>query len=147
MTRWTVFSATAILFVAVAGAQSDPPSEPTTGTWTRNVDGVDVTFDIQPKSLLVTFSKDNAKVAIAADTGITKEGVVFGRVRSVERSGPDIIFGASDEKRKEGDLFSFHTSVTKNVLIVSDVRGCSSGKYLVEGASTKAEFVRLVAKK
>jgi hypothetical protein len=92
-----------------------------------------IKFDFKEKGFTVTLSEGSNSIEAAADYGITKDGVVFGIITSVKKTGTDA--GPS-----EGDLFSFKVSVDKGKLTLSDLNGTKvsdGARQLVEGEYSK----------
>jgi len=103
------------------------------GTWTRTVEGRTIKFDIKEKGLTVTLVDGNTSVEAEAEYAITKDGVLFGIITKVKKTG-------TDGGPTEGELFSFKPAVEKGKLTISDLNGTKindGARKLVEGEYSK----------
>jgi hypothetical protein len=104
-------------------------------TWTRDANGVDLTFEFTKDTLKGTvLVGENGFVAKAKIT-IDKEGVVKAKITDVEEKGkfPDL--------PKVGTEFSFKWKVTGDKAELSDLKGdeVEQAKAVVEGEYKKKE--------
>jgi hypothetical protein len=132
MVRW-VTAALALGLVGAAplgAADKAEDGKKPLGTWTRKIDQGTVTFQIKADGLHVILKgDDDHKIDVAADYGVTKDGVLFGRVNKVTKEN---VSGGPED----GDLFSFRFKVEKGKLTVSDLnssRGGEQAKQHIEG--------------
>jgi hypothetical protein len=82
----------------------------------------------------VTFARGGEEMVAVTDYGVSKDGVLFGRIAKVEKKG-------TNEGPTEGELFSFQFTVAGDKLTISDLKTSSGGgdaKQLVEGDYKKA---------
>lgn len=124
-----------VLGAAGAADKADKPAKPAKpiGTWTKKVDDASISFAIKPDVLVVTLKRGDQKVEAEADYAVTKDGVLFGRIRKVSKD---------DGGPSEGDLFSFCAKVEKDKLVISDLKGThgnEEARNLVEGEYTKSK--------
>jgi hypothetical protein len=134
MTRWVTALALALVVVAPLAA-ADAAKKPL-GTWTRTAGDATVSFHFKADGLTVVLKGEgDRKIEALADYGVSKDGVVFGRISKVTRTG---IEGGPEE----GDLFSFRLKVEKDKATLSDLGGThvnEDAKRLVEGDYEKAK--------
>ncbi len=128
--------ASVILFAvsALADAEKEGGKKPL-GTWKRIAGDTTITFEIKADSahFTVVNSNNGNTIEVEADYGVTKDGVVFGRINKVTKKG-------GDDGPSEGDLFSFRFSIDKDKLTVSELKTSAGGedaKQAVEGEYTK----------
>ena len=135
----TLALATGLLVLAAAPAADKTAAKPAAkhiGTWSKSVDDTTITFAVKPEVLLITLKRGEQKLEAEADYAVTKDGVLFGRIRKVTK---DIDGGPA-----EGDLFSFRVKHDKDKVVLSDLKGTHGGgdeaRNLVEGEySTKGK--------
>jgi hypothetical protein len=98
------------------------------GIWTKTSGDVKVVFQFKKHALRCTLADGDKKISADADYGMTKDGVVFGRVGNVEKTG-------TENGPAEGMLFSFRTVVKDGTLTISDLTGPGGdeAKQIVEG--------------
>jgi len=121
-----------ILLGASFGRADDTPKKPI-GTWTKTAGDVELTFEIKADAMKVILKQGAGKVEASVDYSITKDGVLFGRVNKVEKTGVDGGPG-------EGDLFSFRFTVVDDKMTIDDLKGSKDSgeaKQLVEGEYKK----------
>jgi hypothetical protein len=103
------------------------------GTWTREVSGHKITFDIKGDSTMkIAVDTGSKKVDVAAKYGVTKEGVVFAIMTKVET---DVTDGPA-----KGDLFAFTFTITDKEMTVSDFKGTKvndGARKVLEGVYTR----------
>lgn len=126
----TVALATLFLFVgSMPGAEEKAQAkEKIIGTWTHTVGEHTITFTFKGDTLQALMKGEGNGIRIDADYGVSKDGVLFGRINKVEQEGNN---GGS-----EGDLFSFRFKVNDANMTVSDLktsRENDQSKDLVEG--------------
>jgi hypothetical protein len=109
------------------GTKKKGPTRPD-GTWTRSEGGVKVTFEFKKHYLTCSLAEGDKKIKCTADYGVTKDGVLFGRIRKVEKKG-------FEEGPKEGVLFSFRFALKDGTMTISDLNAPGNGdaKRIVEG--------------
>jgi hypothetical protein len=104
------------------------------GTWKRTVGDNSVIFDFKDDSLRATVGLSGNTIEIEADYGVSKDGVVFGRVNKVTKKG-------TEGGPSEGDLFSFKVVVEKDTLTTSELKSSAGdvgdAKELFEGEYKK----------
>src|SRR5438477_1041041 len=128
MTRWVTAALALTLACAVPAAAADEVKKPV-GTWLKKDGERAVTFQIKADGMHVVLKAgEDQKVEVDADYGVTKDGVLFGRISKVMKPG--------GEGPEEGDLFSFHFKVEKDKLVITDLTGTKvsdDAKKFVEG--------------
>jgi hypothetical protein len=99
------------------------------GTWKRTVGDHAITFRIKGDALQAVLKGGDNIIEIDADYGVSKDGVLFGRVSKVKKEG--------DNGPSEGDLFSFRFKITGSTMTLSELKGShetgAEAKELVEG--------------
>lgn len=131
--------ATAFIFLAFGVAFLVSPAPLAAGKWQRTTpDGTSVTFQryhLTDPSVTIELVKNAARIIVKADTGTARDGgVLFGRVRAVERCGfTENIIADPGFSPSEGDLFSVRVATDKNGLKITNLRGLASATWLVEG--------------
>jgi hypothetical protein len=129
MTRLVVPVLALALVCAVPLAAADKKTEKPLGTWTKAEGDRTVTFTFKADALTTVLKGGEAKIEATCDYGVTKDGVLFGRIGKVSKEGVD---GGPDE----GDLFSFRFKLADNKLVISDLNGTKineEARKLVEG--------------
>jgi hypothetical protein len=103
------------------------------GEWTRSDGDTKVAFQFKKRALRFSMTAGDKKLTVDADYGLSKDGVVFGRVTKVEKEGV--------EGPAEGYLFSFHVERKGNTLTVSDLKGqdADQARQVVEGDYTRTK--------
>jgi hypothetical protein len=130
MARW-VSAALALVVVCalpLTAAEKKKTDRPI-GTWSKSEGDLTVTFNIKADGLTVTLKGNNQKIEVAADYGVSKDGVVFGRVNKITKEN-------TDGGPEEGDLFSFRFKLTDNKMTVSELNSTKTSeeaRKLVEG--------------
>jgi len=128
MTRWVTAVLVFLVVCAAPLAAADDTKKPL-GTWTKKVDDHTVTFHIKADGIHAVIKGDgDRKIEVDADYGLTKDGILFGRINKVTKVGA--------EGPEEGELFSFRFKVEKDKLALSDLTGSKiseDAKKLVEG--------------
>jgi hypothetical protein len=128
MTRWLPAALALCLVCAAPLAAADEPKKPV-GTWAKTEGDLTVTFVIKQDGLEVTLKGGDRKIAVTADYGLSKDGVLFARVSKITRENLD---GGPDE----GELFSFRYKLEKDKLVISDLmapKTTDEARKLVEG--------------
>jgi hypothetical protein len=134
MARMTTM-ALALLLVAgsaLCGADEKPAgkSKPV-GTWKRTAGDHSITFTFKADTLRVVLNAGGNTKEVEADYGVSKDGVLFGRISHARPEG---------DGPSEGDLFSFRIRVDKDVLTVSELKtphDSAEAKELVQGEYRK----------
>jgi hypothetical protein len=101
------------------------------GTWKRTVGDHAITFQIKGDSLQVILKGGENVKEIDADYGVSKDGVLFGRISKVKQEG---------DGPSEGDLFSFRFKIDNHTMTVSELKthnDSAEAKQLVEGEYQK----------
>jgi hypothetical protein len=99
------------------------------GSWKRTVGDATMTFEFKADSLRATLSAGGNMIEMHADYGMTKDGILFGRIGKVEKQG-------TNDGPMEGELFSFRVKVDKDTLTLSELKthnDSPEAKQLVEG--------------
>jgi hypothetical protein len=128
MTRW-VTAAVAVCLVCAAPLGAADKAKTPLGTWTKTEGDFTVTFVIKKDGLDVTLKGGDRKIAVTADYGMSKDGVLFARINKITKENLD---GGPEE----GDLFSFRYKVEKDKLVISDLMAPKTNdesRKLVEG--------------
>ncbi len=127
MTRWAAAVLALVVVGAVPLAAADEPKKPV-GTWIKKQDEHTVTFHIKADGMRVILKGDgDRKIEADIDYGLTKDGILFGRISKVTPGG---------NGPEEGDLFSFRFKIEKDKLVLSDLTGThinDDAKKIVEG--------------
>jgi hypothetical protein len=132
MTRWVTAAVALVLVCAAPLAAADDAKKPL-GTWTKTADDMTVTFDIKKDGVDITLKGGDRKIAVTADYGLSKDGVLFARISKITKENVD---GGPEE----GDLFSFRYKVEKGKLTISDLMAPKTNdesRKLVEGDYVK----------
>jgi hypothetical protein len=128
MTRWLTAALALTLACAAPLAAADEAKKPQ-GTWTKTDGERKITFHIKPDGMQVVLkASEDRKIEVVTDYGVTKDGILFGRVNKVTKPG--------NEGPEEGDLFSFRFKVEKDKLVLSDLTGTrinDEAKKIIEG--------------
>jgi len=122
-----IVAVVALTVTAVNAADKAPAKKPI-GSWKHTVGDNTVTFHFTPEIARTVVEAGGNTIEVEADYGISKDGVVFGRIFKVKKGG--------DEGPSEGDLFSFKVAVDKNTLTLSDVKTANDSpevKQLLQG--------------
>jgi hypothetical protein len=99
------------------------------GSWKRTAGDNTVTFHFGPDTVRTVVDANGNTLEVEADYGMSKDGVVFGRIFKVTKKG-------IDEGPSEGELFSFKIAIDKETLTISDFKTQNeneSAKQLVQG--------------
>jgi len=126
----TVALAMLLLVVsATAGAdKKETGKNKLIGTWKRTAGENSITFMIKGNTLHTVLKAGGNTMEIDADYGVSKDGVLFGRISKVNKK--------EGEGPSEGDLFSFRFTIDNNKLTVSDLKTANDSaeaKELVQG--------------
>jgi hypothetical protein len=129
MTRWGTIALAVAVVCAAPLAAAETAKKPV-GTWTKKEGDTTITFVIKADGMTVALKGEgDRKIEVAADYGISKDGVLFARISKIKKEGVD---GGPEE----GDLFSFRYKVEKDKLVLSDLmspKTSDEAKKLVEG--------------
>lgn len=106
-----------------------PEKQRPVGTWTRTAGTAKITFHIHKSSLRCTLEEGERQLTVEADYSVSKDGVLFGRVRQVEKKG-------FENAPEVGALFSFRFQQKGNILTISDLQppaGDGQAQQVIEG--------------
>jgi hypothetical protein len=119
--------ASALVTAQAGGDKKKGPPRPE-GTYTRTEGDVKVTFEFKKRHLQCTLTEGTKKLTAHADFGVSKDGVLFGRISKIEKAG-------FDEGPKEGTLFSFRFVLKEGGMTVRDLEAPGNGnaKQIIEG--------------
>jgi hypothetical protein len=128
MLRGVMGTLTVLILLATTGAAQEKTVKKPLGIWIKDQGDAKVTFDLKAEQLYCIISGGGITLTIEADYGVSKDGVVFGRISRVDRQGTDV--GPS-----VGELFSFKYALKKDVMTISELAGASAGeaRALIEG--------------
>lgn len=101
------------------------------GTWKRTLGENSVTFTFQGDTLHTVVTANGNTMEVDADYGVSKDGVLFGRISKVKKD---------DNGPSEGDLFSFRFKIDNETLTLSELKtphDSSDAKELLEGEYQK----------
>ena len=129
MTRWVTAALALCVISTVSLAAAEPAKKPV-GTFTKKEGDISITFAIKADGMIVTIKGEgDRKIETTADYGLSKDGVLFGRISKIKKEGVE---GGPEE----GDLFSLRYKVEKDKLVISDLMGAKisdEAKKLIEG--------------
>jgi hypothetical protein len=128
MTRWVTAALAVAVVCAAPLAAADQPKKPT-GAWTKTEGDLTITFDIKAEGMTVALKGGDRKFEVTADYGVSKDGVLFGRVSKIVKEN-------ADGGPEEGDLFSFRFKVEKDKITLSELNSPKTNddvKKLIEG--------------
>jgi hypothetical protein len=135
MVRWaTITLAFTLLAVAPVAAGEKAAKKPV-GTWTKKAGEATVTFAIKADTMNIDLKLGEAKIEVEADYAVTKDGVLFARIRKITKTGTEGGPG-------EGDLFSFRYKLAKDKMTLSELKAPETNdqaKELVEGDYEKGK--------
>jgi hypothetical protein len=123
----------AILCLVVPTAAGGPPTKKPLGTWIKEGDAT-ITFTFEADTLKCKLDLSGVVISVDADYGMSKDGVIFGRMTKVTKDG--------DAGPSVGDLFTLHFTVKDSTLTISklgptennDARPLIEGEYrMVKG--------------
>jgi hypothetical protein len=128
----------ALAFVFFFGGALLAEAEPAAGkkplgTWKRTVGDATLTFEFKTDNLHCILSAGGNTIEMDADYGMSKDGVLFGRISKVEKKG-------TNDGPSEGELFSFKVSVENETLMLSELKthnDSADAKQLLEGEYQK----------
>jgi hypothetical protein len=83
------------------------------GAWKHTVGDNSITFRFKGNTLHAMVKTSDNSMEVDADYGVSKDGVLFGRISKVKKEG---------DGPSEGDLFSFRFRIDGNTLTVSDLK-------------------------
>ncbi len=109
--------------VQAGGQQAKKPL----GTWIKEGDST-VTFTFEADTLKCKLEFSGVTIGVDADYGMSKDGVIFGRINKVSKEG-------IDGGPVEGDLFTLRFSVKDNTLTITHLgpNEQNDARPLVEG--------------
>ena len=84
-----------------------------TGSWKRTAGDNFITFTFKGNTLHAVMKAGDNPMEVDADYGVSKDGVLFGRISKVKKEG---------EGPSEGDLFSFRFRIDGNTLTLTDLK-------------------------
>jgi hypothetical protein len=116
-----------VLAAAPGSSQEKSPARPI-GTWVKDQGDAKITFKMSADTFQCIISGGGVTLTVEGDYGVSKDGVIFGRISRVDRQGTDV-------GPMVGELFSFKYAIKKDVMTLSDMRGASAGeaRALIEG--------------
>ena len=128
MKRCVTAALAAALLAGAALGGGDAPAKKPLGVWVRTAGDNRVEFHIKADRLRTVLAVQGARLEVDADYGVSKDGVLFGRVSKVESQGVD-------NPPPVGHLFSFRYALKDGGLTVSDLKGTDSdeARRLIEG--------------
>jgi len=103
------------------------------GSWKHTAGDNTVSFHFGPETVRTVVDAGGNTLEVEADYGVSKDGIVFGRIFKVTKKG-------IDEGPAEGELFSFKVVIDKETMTVSDFKTLNendAAKQLVQGEYTK----------
>jgi hypothetical protein len=119
-----------VLFAAAVRAEGEKAAgNKPLGTWKRTVGDASLTFEFKADGMRCVLAAGGNTIEMDGDYGMTKDGVLFGRVAKVEKKG-------TNDGPSEGDLFSFKVKVDKDTLSLSELKthnDSAEAKQLIEG--------------
>ncbi len=129
------FATLAMLLLLVSATmgvdEKDVGKKKPIGTWKRTAGDHSITFTIKGDTLRVVMKGGDNVVEVDADYGVSKDGVLFGRISKGAKEG---------EGPSEGDLFSFRFKIAKETLTLSELKtphDSAEARELVEGEYRK----------
>jgi hypothetical protein len=129
------FAALAMLLLLVSATmgadEKDVGKKKPIGTWKRTAGDHSITFTIKGDTLRVVIRGGDNVVEVDADYGVSKDGVLFGRISKGAKEG---------DGPSEGDLFSFRFKVANGNMTLSELKtshDSTEAKDLVEGEYRK----------
>jgi hypothetical protein len=98
------------------------------GVWTRTDGDRKIVFEIHKTHLLCKLTDGDRSATAYADYGVTRDGVLFGRISKVEKKG-------GEQGPEPGMLFSFRFSRKGDTLTISDLQVPNDGnaRQVIEG--------------
>ena len=134
MARMTTMALALLLVAGSALSGSDEKASAKSrpvGSWKRTAGDHSITFLIKTDTLRVILNAGGNTKEVDADYGVSKDGVLFGRISQARPEG---------DGPSEGDLFSFRFRVDKDVMTLSELKtphDSAEGKELVQGEYRK----------
>ena len=134
MARWTTVALGMLILVVSAtpaADEKDAGKKKPLGTWKRTAGDNSITFTIRGDTLHSVLKAGANTLEIDADYGVSKDGVLFGRISKVKKKG---------DGPSEGDLFSFRFKTDNDTLTVSELKtpnDSAEAKELVQGEYQK----------
>lgn len=126
--------AASLSFAADKPKPSKAPVKPL-GTWEREASGVKLAFTFKADNTTsIKVSAGELDLTVQGHYGVTPGGTLFGIMTGVKAKG------TGEGKPEKGDLFSFHFSISKDELTISDLNGSKvtdEARKIVEGVYTK----------
>jgi hypothetical protein len=107
------------------------------GSWKRKAGDFTITFNIKEDAIRVVVVNGENAIDVQSDYGVTKDGVLFGRISKVTKKG--ITEGPSD-----GDLFSLQFKIDKDTLTLSEYKSTHDSpdvKQLLQGDYEKVKDI------
>ncbi len=136
--RTTALAGLGVLLVFAAAAQADgdkAAGNKPAGTWKRTAGDNTVSFEFKSDVLRCTIAANGNTIEAEADYGVTKDGIVFGRISKVSKKG-------TEDGPSEGELFSFRIKIDKDTATVSDLKTSMESpeaQQLVQGEYKKED--------
>jgi hypothetical protein len=128
MMRCAFAAVLAVVCFSLPMTAGQPKDKKPLGTWTRSVNDMEVKFDIKADTLKCIISGNGITIDVDADYGMSKDGVIFGRIHKVEKKGACV-------GPNVGDLFTFKFAVKDGTLTISELGPASvaDARELIEG--------------
>jgi hypothetical protein len=104
-----------VVIASFAVADGDKAASKPLGTWKRSAGDNSIIFEFKTDVLRCTIATNGNTIEAEADYGITKDGIIFGRISKVTKKG-------TEDGPTEGELFSFRIKVEKDMTTVSDLK-------------------------
>jgi hypothetical protein len=125
MKRCAIFVC-AVVCVALQAGSAEAQAKKPVGTWVKTGD-VTVTFTFEAETLTCKLEFGGDALNVKADYGMSKDGVIFGRINMVDKQGGG---GPS-----EGDVFTMRFSVKDGTLTITNLGPDSNAdaRPLIEG--------------
>ena len=87
MTRWVTAALALCVICTVSLAAAEPAKKPV-GTFTKKEGDISITFAIKADGMIVTIKGEgDRKIETTADYGLSKDGVLFGRISKIKKEG------------------------------------------------------------
>jgi hypothetical protein len=117
-----------LALTAFAAEDKAAPKKPM-GAWKHTAGDNTVTFHFGENTVRTVVDANGNTIEVESDYGMSKDGVIFGRIAKVTKKG-------TDEGPAEGELFSLKIAIDKDTLTVSDFKSSNDReevKQLING--------------
>jgi hypothetical protein len=118
------------LLLLTAAAPADEPAARTKkllGTWERSAGGTKIMFQFKADLIRVTVEDGGTTVDVEGDYGVTKNGMVFGIVTKVTKTG-------TSDGPSEGDVFRFRFTPDGKKATLDELKPANEEvKKIIEG--------------